>query len=44
MPQDNVGPSPSFIEKLRGKRTGDINLPTPKGARIDPRLPKKEEN
>lgn len=28
----------TFIERLRGKRTHDINLPAPPGAKRDPRL------
>jgi hypothetical protein len=42
MAQDNVGPGPSFLEKLRGKRTGDIHLPTPPGGKVDPRFKKKK--
>lgn len=40
----SVGPSPSFLEKMRGKRTTDINLPTPSGAKKDPRIKNMDES
>lgn len=40
-PPPIAGPSPTFIERMRGKRTGDIKLPNDTG-RIDPRLKKKK--
>lgn len=41
VPAPIAGPSPSFIEKLRGKRTTDIHLPSDPKDR-DPRLKKKK--
>jgi hypothetical protein len=34
MPSDDM----TFIERMRGKRTHDINLPAAPGAKRDPRL------
>lgn len=43
VPAPIVGPSPTFIEKLRGKRTSDIPLPNDTG-QVDPRLKKKKKS
>jgi len=36
------GPSLSFMERMRGKRTRDIELPNESGE-LDPRLPRTDE-